>query len=78
MSKRLNQERENKLQPKRINKAIKELESRGFKVNSDETRIDFLYNGNTIMFFPYSGWASGRTIKDGRGLKRLLNQLDGG
>lgn len=77
MSNRLNQDREAKLQPKRMDKAIKELEARGFSVNSDDTRIHFVYNGSPVFYFPYSGWASGKTIKDGRGLKKLLDQLEG-
>lgn len=76
MSNRLNQERETRIQPKRMEKAIAELESRGFSVSHNETRIDFIFNGFNVLYFPYSGWASGCSIKDGRGLKRLLRQLD--
>lgn len=76
MSNRLNQDRENKLQPLRMDVAVEELEKRGFKVRHNETRIDFTFNGHAVLYFPYSGWASGSTIKDGRGLKRLLRQLD--
>jgi len=76
MSNRINQEREDKLQPLRMDKAVKELEKRGFEVSHDETRIDFIFNGKSVLYFPYSGWASGSSIKDGRGLSRLLRQLD--
>lgn len=76
MSNRLNQEREKRLQPTRMGKAVAELEKRGFEVRHDETRIDFTYNNKNVIYFPYSGWASGSTIKDGRGLKKLLRQLD--
>ena len=76
MSNRLNQDRENKLQPLRMDKAVSELEKRGFTVTHNETRIDFMYDGHKVLFFPYSGWASGSSIKDGRGLKNLLRQLD--
>ena len=31
--------------------------------------------GDIIRFWPYKGWASGKTIEDGRGLKNLLKQL---
>jgi len=41
----------------------------------DETRLEFVYKGETIKFYPYSGWHTGKTIKDGRGLQKLLNQL---
>jgi len=76
MSNRLNQEKEKKLQPLRMDKAVSELENRGFEVTHDETRIDFKFNGKVVLYFPYSGWASGSSIKDGRGLNRLLRQLD--
>lgn len=76
MSNRMDQDRESKLQPLRMDKAVSELEKRGFVVNHNETRIDFTYNGKAVLYFPYSGWASGSSIKDGRGLKKLLRQLD--
>jgi len=75
MSSRLNQEREKQLQPKRMQFAINELVDRGFKLQSDETKIIFDYKGSPVTFYPYSGWASGKTIKDGRGLQNLLKQL---
>lgn len=79
MSNRINQEREAKLQPKRMQTAIDELlkldtlDSGIEKVN--ETKIRFIYKGETVTYYPYSGWASGKSIKDGRGIDNLLNQL---
>ena len=78
MSNRLNQNREKKLSPIRFNKAVSELKKRGFSVDHNETRIHFIFKGSPIFYFPYSGWASGKTIKDGRGLKSLLTQIDDG
>lgn len=76
MSSRLDQEREKKLQPKRLEVAKQEFEKLGLQIVAiEETRIDFMFNGAKIVYFPYSGWASGKTIKDGRGLNRLLKQL---
>ncbi len=37
--------------------------------------IEFEYKGHSIKYFPYSEWATGKTIKDGRGLMNLINQL---
>lgn len=37
--------------------------------------IEFEYKGHIVKYFPYSGWATGKTIKDGRGLDNLLKQL---
>jgi hypothetical protein len=35
----------------------------------------FQYKGATIRFYPFTGWHTGKTIKDGRGLNNLLKQL---
>lgn len=76
MSKRLNQEREQKLQPERIKSAKSEIERLGFVIEyEDETTLKFNYLGNLITLFPYSGWFSGKGIKDGRGLKNLIEQI---
>jgi hypothetical protein len=79
MSNRLNQEREEKLRPIRFTKAVKEIEKLGFKATDDVCmdRVRFEYEGSTILYYPYSGWATGKTIKDGRGLAPLLRQLRG-
>ena len=81
MSKRQDKERENELQPVRMSFAIKELKERGYEVTQvNDTLLQFKhpndFSGKTINYFPYSGWASGSTIKDGRGLEKLLRQLN--
>jgi len=73
---RLNTERQAKLEPERTEEAIKALNELGFDVvvvNKNE--INFSYKGSLIKYFPYSQWASGKTINDGRGLNNLLKQL---
>lgn len=73
---RLNKEREQRLQPKRLEFAKKELEKLNVEiVHEDETKIQFLFKGAKINFFPYSGWFSGKTVKDGRGIDNLIKQL---
>lgn len=74
MSNRLDQEREKRLQPKRMDRAIIEL-SAFAEVTSDNTKVEFEHKGELVKYYPYSGWASGKSIKDGRGLKNLLDQL---
>lgn len=37
--------------------------------------LQFEFKGSTVMFFPYTGWFSGKTVKDGRGLNNLLKQI---
>lgn len=76
MSNRLNQDREAELQPKRMEACKKKLQQMGFVVSSDEnTKLTFNHKGATIQFWPYSGWHTGKSIKDGRGFSNLLKQL---
>lgn len=73
---RLNIERQKELEPERIKHAIKKLNELGYMtIESDNTKIKFWHKGEPCLFYPYSGWHTGKTIKDGRGLNNLLNQL---
>lgn len=76
MSNRLDQEREKTLQPIRMTHARRALERLGIDITyADHTRFDFIFKGHKVQFWPYSGWHTGKTIKDGRGLQHLLCQL---
>lgn len=76
MSNRLNQEREKRLEPKRVQYALDKLKELDIEPDYvGEKRIDFTYEGSKVQFYPYSGWHSGSTIKDGRGIRNLLKQL---
>lgn len=76
MSNRLDQEREAELQPKRMEVAKLAIQKLNLEiVQEDETKIVFIYKGSPIHYYPYSGWQTGKTIKDGRGLHNLLKQL---
>jgi len=78
MSNRLNQEREAELQPVRMKNCKEKLESLGFEVISDgETKLSFQFKGDIVFFWPYSGWHTGKNIKDGRGFSKLLAQIGG-
>lgn len=73
---RLNTERQNKLEPIRLRTAINEIQKLGLTIiNCTDKMIEFEYKGQPVKYFPYSGWATGKTIKDGRGLENLINQL---
>lgn len=65
-----------KVQAERMEYALKKFEKLGIPHEriSDST-IQIEHNGNIINFFPHTGWHSGKGIKDGRGLNKLLNQL---
>lgn len=74
---RLDMERQGRLEPVRMACAVKELTRRGYEITyRDERQVQFMHRGKRVTFFPYSGWATGSTITDGRGLKKLLKQLD--
>lgn len=76
MSNRLDKQREAELQPVRLEKAIQEIQSKDYTVTLEgKTCISFMFKGNKIRFFPYSGWHTGVGIKDGRGLQKLLKQI---
>lgn len=76
MSNRLDQEREALLQPKRMKECKAKLEEMGFVVSQfGETELRFMFKGSEVKFWPYSGWHTGKTIKDGRGFTNLLRQL---
>jgi hypothetical protein len=74
---RLNTDRQEKLEPLRVATALSffgKLKTVS-DIRSSARLIEFTYNGNVIKYFPYSGWATGVGIEDGRGLQNLLNQL---
>ena len=78
MSNRLDQEREKELEPKRMEYAIGQLHAAGvqsvFVVTNKS--LEFDYKGNKITLWPYSGWFQGKGIKAGRGIQKLLTQLN--
>lgn len=72
MTHRLNKERQEKLEPSRMQFIKSALEKRGIKiVHESKAQIKFMYKGHKVTFYPYSGWASGATITDGRGVKKI-------
>jgi hypothetical protein len=74
---RLDTERQSKLEPKRMEYAIGQLHAAGIQsiFCPTDKNIEFDFKGEKVTLFPYSGWHTGGSIKDGRGLQKLLNQL---
>lgn len=74
---RLDTERQKELEPERIGYAIQKLHEVGIEYTRlvDNNCLEFKFKGCTVKLFPYSGWHTGKSIKDGRGLQKLLNQL---
>lgn len=76
MSNRLDQEREAQLQPRRMQFAKESLRMMGFMpVDYSNVEIRIQYKGSVIRIFPYSGWFTGKTVEDGRGIHNLIKQL---
>jgi hypothetical protein len=73
---RLDIERQHKILPKRMQYAIEQIEKLGYVIHfKDDTRISFMFKEKQVTLFPYSGWHTGKSIKDGRGIDLLLKQL---
>ena len=73
---RLDKERESRLEPDRMEYAREKISGLGFTISFENNkRIEFNHNGDKIVFFPYSGWHTGKSIKDGRGINNLIKQL---
>ena len=72
-----NKERQELLEPGRVDYAIKKITDLGIEVRPiDEGReLQFTYKGHLVKFWPYTGWHTGKSVKDGRGIKNLLKQL---
>lgn len=76
MGKRLNTERQEELEPKRMTFAKEQITNLGYEIifeNANE--VQFMFKGHKVYYFPYSGWARGKTITDGRGINALLKQI---
>jgi hypothetical protein len=72
----LNQERQAKLIPIRVEEAKEEITKLGFEITyENDKRIEFIFKDEKVMFYPYSGWFTGKSVQDGRGLQNLLIQI---
>ena len=74
---RLDTDRQKELEPERMDYAIGQLHKAGIKsmVIIKENCIEFYFKSEKVKLFPYSGWHTGKSITDGRGIHKLLNQL---
>lgn len=73
---RLNIERQKELEPSRMDHAKCQIEKFGYSIiEQTNTTLKFEYKGNVITLFPYSGWFTGKGIKDGRGINKLIKQI---
>lgn len=74
---RLDKGRQERLEPVRMDYAERKLRELGYEITGkNDIAIEFTFKGSTVKLFPYSGWHTGKTIKDGRGLNNLLRQIN--
>lgn len=60
----------------RVEYAHRKLTEAGIVVTKAAyNRLEFMWKGSRVMFWPFTGWATGKTIQDGRGIHNLLKQL---
>lgn len=73
---RIDIERQKELEPKRMEFAKNAIIKLGLEIVSEnQTTIVFIFNKEKITLFPYSGYHSGKSITDGRGIEKLIKQL---
>lgn len=73
---RQDQEKQKELEPKRMQFALDSLLKLGVNATQvNDSKIEFSYKNELISFWPYSGWHSGKSIVDGRGIKELIKQI---
>lgn len=73
---RLDINRQKELEPKRMEYARNQITALGYEITEENvTTLKFTFKGSTVTLFPYSGWHTGKTIQDGRGIGKLLKQI---
>lgn len=69
-------DRRNAYKEERMIHAIKRISREGYTVRQvDDLTLLFMFHAEPVRFYPYTGWATGKSIEDGRGLQRLIDQI---
>jgi hypothetical protein len=69
-------EEQKNIQRERKHHAIDLLSNAGYDCYFEtDAEIRFWYRGHSVSFYPLKQWASGKTIRDCRGIRNLLKQL---
>ena len=56
--------------------AKKKIHAAGYTYSCpDNLTISFMFKCHKVLFYPYTGWFTGKSVKDGRGLQNLLKQI---
>lgn len=63
---RLDIERQNELEPQRMKFAMDKIQKLGYDITHETASwFTFTYKNWPVKFFGYSGWYTGKTVKDG-------------
>lgn len=75
--KEIRQQKRDENEPSRWDYVVKVLKEKGYSPIQDHAQkcIRFELRGNMVTVWPYKGWFSGKGVKDGRGIKKLLRQI---
>lgn len=66
----------NKVRLERTEYAIQKISEKGYQVFAvDEHKVEFTFEGEKVWHYPFTGWHTGKTIQDGRGIGKLLKQI---
>ncbi len=68
-------EREKELSPNRFSYAKTKLPEFVDIIEETDTSLVFIWHGCRVTIYPYTGWFTGQTVKDGRGIHNLIKQL---
>lgn len=64
------------LLPERMAHAKKKIGGLGYAYQCpDDLSLTFRYRCETVTFYPFTGWFTGKSVQDGRGLQNLLKQI---
>jgi len=65
-----------RLEPTRMKFALNVLKHLGYEITSqNDSELRFVYDGHEVKLFPYTGWHTGKSITDGRGINKLMKQI---
>ena len=77
--KALRKERRERRELSRMEYARGAIERLGYKVTLiSNTTIMFEFRGEKVRVYPFTGWFTGKTVTDGRGINKLLRQIKKG
>lgn len=64
------------LEADRLKYAKEKITELGYVIiEESKSELSFMFNNQLVKIFPFTGWHTGKSIIDGRGIKNLLKQI---